>query len=81
MRIRALFPNLHPFSDLWNKHTGGCHFSQNEIGASSCGSRNILPLGLFPLGLRVLDAFLSFCRVEGLGEGFGCVDFARLLIS
>ena len=35
----------------------------------------------FPLGLRVLDAFLSFCRVEELGDGFGCVDFARLLIS
>ena len=24
---------------------------------------------------------LSFCRVEELGEGFGCVVFARLLIS
>ena len=34
-----------------------------------------------PLGLLVLDAFLSFCRVEELGEGFGCVLFARLLIS
>ena len=38
-------------------------------------------LGLLPLGLRVLDTFLSFCRVEELGEGFGCVVFARLLIS
>ena len=35
----------------------------------------------FPLGLRVLDAFFTLCRVEELGEGFGCVDFARLLIS
>ena len=30
------------------------------------GNRNILPLGPLPLGLRVLDAFLSFCRVEGI---------------
>ena len=34
-------------------------------------------LGLLPLGLLVLDAFLSLCRVEELGEGFGCVVFAR----
>ena len=39
---------------------------------------NILPLGLLPLGLLVFDEFLQFCRVEDLGEGFGCVDFARL---
>ena len=43
------------------------------------GHRNILLLGLFPLGLRVLDAFLSFCRVEELGEGFGCVVFCTLI--
>ena len=43
-------------------------------------NRDILPLGLLPLGLRVLDAFLSLCHVEELGEGFGYVDFARLLI-
>ena len=24
-------PNLHPFSDLWNKHSGGCLFSQNGV--------------------------------------------------
>ena len=23
--------SLHPFTDLWNKHSGGCHFSQNEL--------------------------------------------------
>ena len=43
--------------------------------------RDILPLGLFLLGLRALDAFLSFCCVEEVGEGFGCVDFARLFMS
>ena len=37
--------------------------------------------GFLPLGLLVLDAFLSFCRVEELGEGFGCVIFPRLFIS
>ena len=24
MHIRTLFPNVHPFSDLWNKHSSGC---------------------------------------------------------
>ena len=24
-------PNLHPLSDLWNKHSGGRHFSQNGV--------------------------------------------------
>ena len=44
-------------------------------------SRDILPLGLLPLGLLALDAFSTFCRMKELGEGFGCVDFARLFIS
>ena len=34
-----------------------------------------------PLGHRVLDAFLSFCCIKELGDGFGCVDFARLSLS
>ena len=45
------------------------------------GSRAIFPLGLLPPGLPVLDAFFTLCCVEDLGEGFGCVDFARLFIS
>ena len=45
------------------------------------GHRNILPLGLLPLGLRVLDAFLSFCCMKEFGDGFDCVIFPRLLIS
>ena len=27
-------PNLHALSDLQNKHSGKCHFSQNELGAT-----------------------------------------------
>ena len=45
------------------------------------GNRDILPLGLLHLGLLVLDSFLSFCRVEELGDGFDGVTFPRLLIS
>ena len=45
------------------------------------GNRNILPLGILPLSLLVLDAFLTLCCVEDLGEGSDCVDFARLFIS
>ena len=45
------------------------------------GNRNILPLGLFPLGLRVLDAFRSFCCMKEFGDGFDSVTFPRLLIS
>ena len=39
------------------------------------------PLGLLPLGLLVLDAFFTLCCEDDLGDGLGCVDFARLLIS
>ena len=35
----------------------------------------------FPLGLWVIDAFLSFYCIKELGNGFGCVIFARLLRS
>ena len=46
-----------------------CHFSQHDLVQvplrySLQGHRDILPLGLMPLGLWVLDAFLSFCRHE-----------------
>ena len=56
-------------------------FTEWSCASSLLGHRNILPLGLFPLGLLVLDAFLTLCCVEDPGEGFGCVDFARLSIS
>ena len=52
-------------------------------GACVCEDedRDILPQGLFPLGLRVLDVFLSLCCMEEFGDGFVCVIFARLLTS
>ena len=50
-------------------------------GTSLQDHRNILPLGILPLGLRVFDAFLSFCCIKELGDEFGCVNFARLLMS
>ena len=87
MRIRALFSKSGPTLGLveqafWRMpvfhRMNWCKFLW---GISCRDNRNILPLGLFPLGLLVLDAFLSFCRVEELGERFGCVVFARLLIS
>ena len=86
MCIRALFPTSASTLGLVNKHSGGCHFSQYgvvqvHLRYSMHGHRDFLPLVLFPLGLRVLDAFLSFCRMKELGERFGCVNFARLFIS
>ena len=45
------------------------------------GHRDILPLGLLPLGLRVLDGFRSFCRMKEFGDGFDGELFPRLLIS
>ena len=33
----------------------------------------------FLLGLRLLDAFLSFCCMKELGDGFGCVIFEHWL--
>ena len=61
-------------------------FVTEWIGASSfevilAGQSKHPSTGPLPLGLLVPDAFLSFCRVEELGEGFGWVVFARLLIS
>ena len=45
------------------------------------GHRDILPLGLLPLGLRVLDGFRSLCRMKEFGDEFGCLGYARLFIS
>ena len=79
-------PNLQPLFVLSNKHSGGCHLSQNELMQvplkySLQVHRNILRLGLLPLGLRVLDAFCSFCYMKEFGDVFDCVLFPRLLIS
>ena len=89
MRIRALFPKSASILGLVEQAFWRIPLYTEWSGASPFvplrwslhGSRDILPLGLLPLGLRVLDAFFSFCRVEDLGEGSGCVDFARLFIS
>ena len=37
--------------------------------------RDILPLRLLPLGLRVLDAFRSLCCMKQFGDVFDCVIF------
>ena len=34
----------------------------------------------FPVGLRVLDDFLSFCCMKEFGDVFDCVIFPRLVI-
>ena len=44
------------------------------------GHRYILQLGLLPLRLRVLDAFLSFCCMKEFGDGFDCVIFPLINI-
>ena len=80
------FPNLHPFSNLWNKHSGRCHFSQNELvpiflKQSPQNCRDILVLGLLFLGFLTLDAFLSFFCMVKMGEGFCCFEFVRFLVS
>ena len=43
--------------------------------------RDILPLGLLPLELRVLDAFGSFRCMKEFGDGFDGELFPRLSMS
>ena len=43
------------------------------------GHREILPLGLFPLGLRVLDEFLSLCCMKEFGDGIRLCHFCTLV--
>ena len=86
MRIRPLFPKSASILGLveqafWRMPFFTEWMVQVPLRESLQGNRNILPGTFCPLGLLVLDAFLSFCRVEELGERFGCVVFARLLIS
>ena len=54
---------------------------QVPLRSSLQGHRHILPLGLFPLVLRVVDACRSFCCMKEFGDVFDCVIFPRLLIS
>ena len=86
MCIRALFTKSATTLGLVEQAFWRVQLFTEWSGASSFevilqGCRDILPLGLLTLGLLVLDAFLSFCRMKKLGEGFGYVNFARLLIS
>ena len=86
MRIRALLTKSASFLGLveqafWEdaifRRMNWCKFLWGNLQ----GHRDILPLGLLPLGLRVLDAFFTLCCEEDSGEGFGCVDPARLFVS
>ena len=84
MRIRALFPKFASLFGLVEQAFWRMPFFTEGVvqvpsGQSLHGSRAIFPLGLLPLGLLVLDAFLTLCCVEDLGEEFGCVDFCALI--
>ena len=45
------------------------------------GRRDVLPLGLMPLGLRVLDGFRSLCCMKEFGDAFDGELLPRLLTS
>ena len=51
------------------------------LWGNPCRATETFYHGLFPVGLRVLDVFLSLCCMKEFGDGFGCVIFARLWIS
>ena len=83
---RALFTESASFFWLVGQAFRRMPFFTEWIGASSfevilARQSSHFPTGLLPLGLRVLDAFLTLCCAEDPGEGFGCVDFARLSSS
>ena len=78
MCVRALFPK--PTTAL-----GLVEHFQNELvqvplKQSLQSHRDILPLGLFPLELRVLD-FSHSAAWKNLERKFGCVNFARFFVS
>ena len=86
MCIRALFPKCATTLGLveqafWRvpffHRMNWCKF----LWGNPCWAIEHSTTGTLSSGLRILDAFLSFCCMNELGEGFGCVDFARILIS
>ena len=87
MCLRALFPKSATTLGLVEQTFWRVPLITERIGASSFevilgkAIETFLSLGLFPLGLLVLDAFLSVCCMKEFGDGFGCVIFPRLLIS
>ena len=86
LRIRALFPKSATTLGLVEQALRRMPLFTECSCASSyevilAGHRDILPLGLLPLGLRILDAFVSFCRMKEFGDGFDCVIFPSSTLS
>ena len=52
---------------------------QVPLRKSLHGSRAIFPLGLLPLGLRVLDAFLSLCCIERIWRRIRLCRYCTLI--
>ena len=87
MRMRALFPKFATALGLveqafWRVDTfyrmNWCKF----LWGNPCRAiETFYHWDAFPLGLRVLDAFLSFRCMKEFGDEFGCDIFARLLKS
>ena len=81
--------NRQPLSDLWNQHSGGCHFSQSELvqvpfevnlaGPSRHSTTGTLPSGTS--GSRRISLILPRKRTRVKEFGDGCVIFAHLLTS
>ena len=82
MRIRALFPKSASIFGLVEQAFWRMPFFTEWSGTSSFEVILARQSSHFPTktsGSRFI--FHSFCCVEDLGEGFGCVDFARFFIS
>ena len=85
MCIRALLTKFATTLCLVEQAFWRVPFFTKWVIASSCevislqGHRDILPLGLLPLGLRVLDAFRSFCCMKEFGDGFDWCNFSTLI--
>ena len=82
MCIRALFPKRLLEQEFWTVplFTEWVDASSFEVILTR-PSKHSIQLGLFPLGLLVLDAFPSFCCMKNFGDGFDGVTFPRLFIS
>ena len=85
MRVGALFSKSTSILGLVEQTHWKMPFFTEWIVASSFERILLKPsihsTAVLPLGLLVLDAFLSFYRVKELGEGFDFVIYVRLLIS
>ena len=84
--VRALIPKFASIFGLVEQALRRMSFFTEWSCASSfevilARQSSHFPTWVPPIGLLVLDAYFTFCCVEDLGEGFGCVDFARLSLS